>query len=93
MKWPLDMDLAPGGGIILALDEHQHLEHAIQNITAGRGFALDQTLYLIELLLIRRALDAFQYNQSKTAQVLGLSEANFRYRLKKFKLPSVRERD
>jgi DNA-binding NtrC family response regulator len=73
------------------LNEHQHLEHAIQNIAAGRIFVLDQTLDLIELLLIRRALDTFQYNQSKTAEVLGLSEANFRYRLKKFGLPSVRK--
>jgi DNA-binding protein Fis len=86
----------PGWGILLALDtdflnEHQHLEEAIQNIRSGRRFVLDQTMYLIERPLIRRALEAFQYNQTNTSQVLGLSEANFRYRLKKFKLPSVRE--
>jgi DNA-binding NtrC family response regulator len=75
------------------LDERQHLEAAIQNITAGRNFVVDQTLDLVELLLIRRALDTFQHNQSKVAEILGLSEANFRYRLKKFGLPSHREVD
>jgi transcriptional regulator with GAF, ATPase, and Fis domain len=48
-------------------------------------------MHLIERLLIRRALEAFQYSQTNTSEVLGLSEANFRYRLKKFKLPSVGE--
>jgi DNA-binding NtrC family response regulator len=61
------------------LDEHQHVEAAIQNITAGRIFILDQTLDLVE------------YNQTKVAEILGVSEANFRYRLKKFGLPSVRK--
>jgi DNA-binding NtrC family response regulator len=73
------------------LNERQHLEAAIQNITAGRMFILDQTLDLVELLLMRRALDTYQYNQTKVAEILGLSEANFRYRLKKFGLPSVRK--
>ncbi len=74
------------------LDERQHLTDAIENIQGGRIFVLDQTLDLIEKLLIQRALKQFMYNQSKTAQVLGLSEANFRYRLKKFGLPSIRQK-
>jgi len=72
------------------LNEHQHVENAIQHIMSNRTFVLDQELYLIEKLLIRRALVRYEYNQSKTAQIMGLSEANFRYRLKKFGLPSVR---
>lgn len=74
------------------LDERQHLTDAIDNIHSGRIFVLDQSLDLIEKLLIQRALRQFMYNQSKTAQVLGLSEANFRYRLKKFGLPSIRQK-
>jgi DNA-binding NtrC family response regulator len=74
------------------LDEHQHLADAIENITLGKAFILDQSLYLIEKLLIQRGLNQFQYNQSKTAHIFGLSEANFRYRLKKFGLPSIREK-
>lgn len=74
------------------LDERQHLTDAIENIHGGRIFVLDQTLDLIEKLLIQRALRQFMYNQSKTAQTLGLSEANFRYRLKKFGLPSIRQK-
>ena len=74
------------------LDEHQHLADAVTNITSAKVFVLDQTLDLIEKLLIQRALKHFLYNQSKTAQVFGLSEANFRYRLKKFGLPSIRRK-
>lgn len=74
------------------LDERQHLTDAVENIHGGHIFVLDQTLDLIEKLLIQRALRQFQYNQSKTAQILGLSEANFRYRLKKFGLPSIRQK-
>jgi transcriptional regulator with AAA-type ATPase domain len=55
-------------------------------------FILDQSLDLIEKLLIQRALKQFLYNQSKTAATFGLSEANFRYRLKKFGLPSIRKK-
>ncbi|MGA9117351.1 MAG: helix-turn-helix domain-containing protein [Bacteroidota bacterium] len=74
------------------LDESQHLADAINNIREGRVFVLDQTLDLVEKLLIQRALREYQYNQSRTAQILGLSEANFRYRLKKFGLPSIRQK-
>ena len=74
------------------LDERQHLTDAVENIHSARVFILDQTLDLIEKLLIQRALRQFMYNQSKTAQVLGLSEANFRYRLKKFGLTSIRQK-
>ncbi len=74
------------------LDEHQHLEDAISNIADAKAFVLDQTLDLIEKLLIQRALKQFQYNQSRTAGIFGLSEANFRYRLKKFGLPSIRKK-
>ena len=74
------------------LDEHQHLADAISNITSAKVFVLDQSLDIIEKLLIQRALKHFLYNQSKTAQIFGLSEANFRYRLKKFGLPSIRKK-
>ena len=74
------------------LDERQHLTDAIDNIHSGKIFILDQSLDLIEKLLIQRALKHFMYNQSKTAQILGLSEANFRYRLKKFGLPGIRQK-
>jgi two-component system response regulator HydG/two-component system response regulator AtoC len=74
------------------LDEHQHLEDAITNIATAKVFILDQSLDLIEKLLIQRALKQFLYNQSRTASIFGLSEANFRYRLKKFGLPSIRKK-
>lgn len=72
------------------LNEFQHLEIAIENIVTGKNFVLDEALDIIEKLLIQRALKQFRYNQSQTSEIIGLSEANFRYRLKKFNLPSVR---
>ena len=74
------------------LDEHQHLQGAIENINAGRAFEVDRTLWLIEKLLIERLLRVTQNNQSHAAGLMQLSEANFRYRLKKFGVPAVRNR-
>jgi DNA-binding protein Fis len=74
------------------LNEHQHLQNAIENITAAKSFDLDKSLWLIEKLLIERLLSVTKDNQSKAAQVMSLSEANFRYRLKKFEIKSVREK-
>lgn len=70
------------------LNEEQHLAEALESITGGKPFSLDRSLYIIERLILRRTLQTYQWNQSRTAQILGLSEANFRYRLKKFGLPS-----
>ena len=47
------------------LDEHQHLQGAIENITAARVFELDKTLWLLEKLLIERLLAVTQNNQSR----------------------------
>ena len=74
------------------LDERQHLQSAIENIAASRAFELDDTLWLIEKLLIQRLLNVTHNNQSKAAEIMGLSEANFRYRLKKFRIRSIRGR-
>ena len=74
------------------LNEHQHLQDAIENITAGKAFEMDKSLWLIEKLLIERLLGVTQNNQSHAAAAIGLSEANFRYRLKKFGVPAVRKR-
>jgi DNA-binding NtrC family response regulator len=74
------------------LNEHQHLQDAIENIVAGRVFELDKTLWLLEKLLIERLLVATRNNQSHASAAITLSEANFRYRLKKFGIPAVRER-
>lgn len=73
------------------LDEHQHLQDAIENIVAQRSFNLDDMLWFVEKRLIERLLDVTKHHQSMAAQLMQLSEANFRYRLKKFGIKSVRE--
>ena len=74
------------------LDVNQHLQNAIESIAAARVFSLDKSLWLIEKLLIEKLLAVTQNNQSAAAGIVGLSEANFRYRLKKFGIKSVREK-
>ena len=74
------------------LNEHQHLQSAIENITAGKVFELDKTLWLLEKLLIERLLGVTRNNQSHAAAAILLSEANCRYRLKKFGISAVRKR-
>ncbi len=73
------------------LSERQHLQNAIEHINSLIPFSLDRTLWLIEKLLIERLLAITKNNQSRAAGSIGLSEANFRYRLKKFGIKSVRE--
>ena len=74
------------------LNEHQHIQNAIEHVAALRSFNLDNTLWLIEKLLIEKLLNATQNNQSKAADLMQLSEAHFRYRLKKCGVPAVRKR-
>ena len=72
------------------LNEQQHLQDAVEHIAASKPFDLDRTLWVIEKLLIERLLHVTRNNQSRAAVGMGLSEANFRYRLKKFGIKSVR---
>lgn len=72
------------------VDEYTQLEDIIANIKNKRAFSFDKSLYNLEKTLIEMTLDAVGYNQSKAAKILSLSEANLRYRLRKFHIPPVR---
>ena len=60
-----------------------------EHIAAVKPFDLDKTIWVIEKSLIERLLHVMRNNQSRATDGMGLSEANFRYRLKKFGIKSV----
>lgn len=74
------------------LDERSHLQGIINNIEMKKRFSMDMALENIEKLLLQRMLKAFGYNQSRVAEALGITEGNLRYRLKKYSIPSSRQR-
>jgi DNA-binding NtrC family response regulator len=74
------------------LDERSHLQGIINNIEAKKRFSMDMALDNIEKLLLQRMLKVFGYNQSRVAEALGITEGNLRYRLKKYSIPSSRQR-
>jgi DNA-binding NtrC family response regulator len=74
------------------LDERSHLQGIINNIEMKKRFSMDLALENIEKLLLQRMLKAFGYNQSRVAEALGITEGNLRYRLKKYSIPSSRQR-
>ena len=67
-------------------DEYALLEGMVKCIKARKAFKFDKSLLNLEKTLLERTLDVAGYNQSKAAEILRLSEANLRYRLKKFKI-------
>ncbi len=74
------------------VDELGQVQGIVANLVDRRRFSLDSSLENLEKTIIERALDKFEYNQTRVAEMLGVTEANLRYRLKKFSIPSSRSR-
>lgn len=74
------------------VDELGQVQGILANLTDRRRFSLDSSLENLERTLIERALEKFEYNQTRVAEMLGVTEANLRYRLKKFSIPTSRSR-
>lgn len=68
------------------VDEATQLEGILSNIGDKKRFAFDKALSNLEKTLIERTLALVSFNQSHAADILNLSEANLRYRMKKFKI-------
>lgn len=73
-------------------DEFLQLKGILSQIAGKKRFSFDDSLGYLERTLIERTLEVADYNQVRAAQILNLSEANFRYRLKKFSIPQSRRR-
>jgi DNA-binding NtrC family response regulator len=72
-------------------DEQAQVLGMLGFIRERKPFAFDNSLANLERSLIEKALEVSGYNQSKAARILNLSEANFRYRLKKFRISPPEE--
>ncbi len=70
------------------VDESTQLEGILSNIGDKKRFSFDKSLSNLEKTLIERTLALVSFNQSNAADILNLSEANLRYRMKKFKIKS-----
>jgi DNA-binding NtrC family response regulator len=68
------------------VDETAQLKGILSNIRDKKRFSFDKSLSNLEKTLIERTLELVSYNQSHAAEILNLSEANLRYRMKKFKI-------
>ncbi len=68
------------------VDETTQLVGILSNIGDKKRFSFDKSLSNLEKTLIERTLALVSFNQSHAADILNLSEANLRYRIKKFKI-------
>ncbi len=68
------------------MNERAQLDAMITNIAQRKAFSFDQMLANLERSLLHKALDVVAFNRTKAAAILDLSEANLRYRIKKFRL-------
>ncbi|HEY4644235.1 MAG TPA: helix-turn-helix domain-containing protein, partial [Bacteroidota bacterium] len=97
LKAVVEKSVLSSDGEMLALphevvDELGQVQGILANLEQRRRFSLDSSLENLERTIIRRALEKFEYNQTRVAEMLGVTEANLRYRLKKFSIPSSRSR-
>lgn len=74
------------------VDEIGQLEGMVANIREKRPFEFDKSLSNLEKTLIEKALEVTGFNQTKAAFMLNISDANLRYRLRKFKILPARQR-
>ena len=74
------------------VNEQLQLESMVKNIRQKRAFPFDSSLSNLEKTLIEKALDVVDYNQTRAAEILNLSEANLRYRLRKFHILKTRKK-
>jgi len=68
------------------VNESAQLDGILSNIRDKKRFSFDKALSNLEKTLIERALELVSFNQSRAADILNLSEANLRYRMKKFRI-------
>ncbi len=68
------------------VNESAQLDGILSNIRDKKRFSFDKALSNLEKTLIERALQLVSFNQSRAADILNLSEANLRYRMKKFRI-------
>lgn len=89
--------ISPGEELILPMgfiDEVKAVREMLGKIMLGKKIDMETTLDALEKSLIRRALVRANFDKSRTAGILGLSDVGIRYRLQKhdIHLPPARSR-
>ncbi len=74
------------------VDEATQVRGIVERISEKKAFPFDKSLSNLEKTLIERTMEVAGHNQSRAAGLLKLSEANFRYRLRKFSILSARKK-
>lgn len=97
LKYVIERSIVSSTGRLLELpryilDEHTQLNGMIENIVEKKSFFFDNSLANLEKTLIEKALNVVDQNQTNAARLLGVSESNLRYRLKKFNIIPVKPR-
>jgi len=65
------------------IDEQSELAQMLERIDKGIDFAIDKSMELIEKKILERVLIKFEFNQSRAARFLKITEDTLRYRMKK----------
>ncbi len=72
------------------ISEESELQRVLEKIEAGVEFAIDNSMQLIERRILERVLSKFNYNQSRAARFLHITEDTLRYRMKKLGISTVK---
>lgn len=73
------------------MDEQSELTQMLHRIEEGVDFAIDKSMELIEKRILERVLRKFQFNQSKAARFLKITEDTLRYRMKKLGIHNIHQ--
>lgn len=72
------------------VNEQAELSRIISRIDEGAEFALDNAMEIIEKGILIRTLEKFEFNQSRAARFLKMTEDTLRYRMKRLGIPTAR---
>jgi DNA-binding NtrC family response regulator len=72
------------------VNEEAELSRILSRIEEGADFALDNAMEIIEKGILLRTLGKFEFNQSRAARFLKMTEDTLRYRMKRLGIPTAR---
>jgi DNA-binding NtrC family response regulator len=73
------------------VSEEAELARILDRINEGIDFALDSSMEIIEKGILQRTLEKFEFNQSRAARFLKITEDTLRYRMKRLGIPTSRK--
>lgn len=73
------------------VNEQAELSRILSRIDEGAEFALDNSMEIIEKGILIRTLEKFEFNQSRAARFLKMTEDTLRYRMKRLGIPTARK--